>query len=382
MERVCKHFNECGGCKFQDIPYKEQLSGKENRVREIAGKYGIEAQIRSINYYDELFYRGKMEFTFAYVNRVVCGLYSKKEKGKVVDVEECLIFSPDIEKVMKAVKGFVEKKEYSPYNKFSHKGYLRNLVVRKTKFRKELMVGIVVTSEQEFDREGFVKELLSLSLENEIKSMHLIINDSWSDAVVFEKKELLYGEPFIKEKLGDLQFNIGIDSFFQVNSSGVKDLYEKILKYAELAGNEKVLDLFCGVGSIGLFLAKQAKFIWGVEIKKEIIDAAWENAKLNDIANISFFVSDTRKFLNTQGMFYKDTDILIINPPRCGLSKKIIRGVLRLSPKTIFYSSCNPTSFFENLKELGENYKVNFIEPFDFFPHTPHLECLAYLSRI
>jgi 23S rRNA (uracil-5-)-methyltransferase RumA len=255
------------------------------------------------------------------------------------------------------------------------------VIIRETKFTKEIMVGLVTTSAANLDKEGFVKALTALQLEANIKSIYWIINDSWSDAVIFEKKELLYGEPYIQEDLGDLHFKIGIDSFFQVNPRAIKDFYTKIRNYASLKNEEKVLDLFCGSGGIGLFLAKDAKFVWGVELEKQIIEAAWENAKLNTIENISFFASDVRKFLNSQSAFYKDIDVLIINPPRSGLSNKIVRAILRLNPKTIFYSSCNPTSLFTNLKDLLSAYKIEFIEPFDFFPHTPHVECLAVLRK-
>lgn len=374
---ICKHFQDCGGCKFQDTPYQEQLKAKQERVKELMSVYGIEAELRPINSFQEWYYRGKMEFSFGQGN--VCGLYSKKTKRQVVDLEECLIFSADAKEILRTVKDFVNGRSYEVYNKFSHKGFVRNLILRQAKFSSETMVGIVVTGEQQFDKQGFVDGVLSLSLESKIKSIYLVINDSWSDAVVFEKKELLYGEPFIQEDLQGVKFNIGIDSFFQTNSRGIARLYEKVKDYAGLQGTERVLDLFCGVGSIGIFLAPSAKFVWGVEVKQEIVDAAWQNAKLNKIENISFFSADARKFLNTQGSFYRDIDVMIVNPPRCGLSPKMIRAMLRLNPKVIIYSSCNPDSLFSNIRDL--KYKVEFVEPFDFFPHTPHLECLTFLAR-
>jgi 23S rRNA (uracil1939-C5)-methyltransferase len=141
------------------------------------------------------------------------------------------------------------------------------------------------------------------------------------------------------------------------------------------------LDLFCGGGSIGIFLADTAKFVWGVEVSEAIAACAWANAKENNIENISFFTADARAFLNTQGAFYRGIDVLIINPPRSGLSNKIIRAILRLSPKAIFYSSCNPDTLFANIRELSVSYKPELIEPFDFFPHTPHLEILVVLNK-
>ncbi len=379
---ICKHFSECGGCRLQDMPYEEQLRTKEARVKNLISSSGLNAQLKPINYSQEWFYRNKMEFSFAAdQDGLVCGLYSKKEKGRVIDLEECLIFSSDTTLILKAIKSFLKEKNPSVYNKYSHQGFLRNLIIRQTKFSSQTMIGIVSSSSESLDQKGFVKALVGLNLQYPIKSIYQIINDSLSDAVIFEKKELLYGEPFIEEKLGDLTFKICIDSFFQINPRMLAGFYNKIKDYLDLSSNQSVLDLFCGVGSIGIFLAGSVKFVWAVEISKEIVDMAWQNAKTNNIENISFIASDSRRFLNTQGSFYKGIDVLVVNPPRCGLSNKIIRGILRLEPKIIVYSSCNPDALFRDLGGLIDQYSLDFVEPFDFFPHTPHLEVLTILRR-
>jgi len=377
----CKHFTECGGCRFQDIAYSQQLVNKQGRIKELMDRSGLSAKIKAINPSQEWFYRNKMEFSFGLNPDLVCGLYSKKQKGKILDVEECLIFSEDLPLILKTVKAFVKDNNYSVHNKYSHQGFLRNLIVRETKFTGQLMIGLVTTSSQEFKAKEFVKQLNSLKLKSKISSIYRVVNDSLSDAVIFEKKELLWGEPYLEEKLNGFSFKIGIDSFFQVNPRLVEDFYKQLSGYAKFSSNQRVLDLFCGLGSIGIHLAKQAKFVWGVEAVREIVDLAWQNAKLNRIDNMSFLTADVRKFLNSQGIFYKDVDLLVINPPRCGLSKKIIRAILRLSPKTIIYSSCNPTALFTDLEGLAEAYALDFIEPFDFFPHTPHLEALSLMHR-
>lgn len=382
--KICKHFNQCGGCRFQDISYPEQLKRKEERVKTLLATCGISTQVKPINAYGEWFYRNKMEFTFS-GEPLACGLYNNalnRSEKKVIDIEECLISCEHVGEIIQKVKEFALKKKYVSYNKFSYQGLLRHLIIRESKCSGDLMIGIVITSRMEFDKEGFKKKLLSLPFAQQIKSIYLIINDSMSDAVVFEKKELLYGEPFIVEKLDGLTFQINIDTFFQVNPAGITDLYTKVRNYAALTGKESVLDLFCGTGCFGIFLAKSAKFVWGVELLEAIVAAAWQNAKSNNIENISFFAVDARKFLNTQTTFYKDADIVVMNPPRSGLSGKIVRAVLRLAPKMIFYSSCNPESLFRDLTGMTASYKVEFIEPFDFFPHTPHMECLAVLKKL
>jgi len=380
-QKTCKHFGECGGCSFQDIPYPEQLKHKEEKIRGLMSQYEIKAELKPINFFPAWFYRNKMEYTFGEDEGIVCGLHNRNFKRKVLGLEECLIFSPDTPAILNIIKEFSKKHNYSVYNRFTHQGFLRNLIVRQSKFTNELMVALVTTSINPLQKEDLVRALVSLNLSASLKSIYWIINDAVSDAVVFQKKELLYGEEFIKEKIVGVSFNIGIDTFFQVNPIGIERLYTKIRDYLKLNKKERVLDLYCGVGSIGIFLANDAKFIWAVDIGNEIINAAWQNAKDNNIENISFFAADTRRFLNTQGAFYKGVDVVVINPPRCGLSKKVLRGVLRLLPKRIVYSSCNPDSCLRDLKELKDIYEIKFMEPFDFFPHTRHVEILTLLER-
>lgn len=380
--KICKHFGECGGCRFQNIPYKKQLVDKKTRVKDLLLASGFKAKLKPVSYDKEWFYRNKMEFSFADQEGLVLGLYSKNQKGKVVDLEECLIFSADAGKILKAVKDFSKEKGHSVHNKYSHKGFLRNLILRETKFTGQIMVGLVTTGQEELDKELLVKELLDLKLKAKINSIFWVVNDSLSDAVVFEKKDLLFGETYLIEKLGDLTFKIAIDSFFQVNPRMIVKFYKKIAKSSDLSRDKKVLDLFCGIGSIGLSLARSAKFVWGVELGEPIVDMAWQNAKTNNIENVSFIASDVRKFLNgPQGKLYKDIDLLVVNPPRSGLSNKVKRAILRLEPGRIIYSSCNPDALFRDLKDLSPTYTPKFFEPFDFFPHTPHLECLTILIK-
>lgn len=381
-QKICVHFGECGGCQFQDVPYQKQLENKHAWIQELFAFSQPATEIKPVRFYPEWFYRNKMEFTFSCEDdKIICGLHSRKKQRAVIDIKECLIFSPDTGVLLDAVRAFAMEKKYSVYNNASHKGFLRHCIIRETKFTKEIMIGIVTSGEEQLDREAFVQMLLALPLHARIQSIHWIVNNSLSDAVVFEKNELIYGRPYIQEQLGQFTFNIGIDSFFQVNSQGIVDLYSKIKMYAQAQEKERVLDLFCGVGSIGIFLSPEVKYVWGVEISEAIVNAAWENARLNKIENICFFAQDVRRFLNTQGTFYKDIEIAVINPPRSGLSQKIHRALLRVGPQRIFYSSCNPETLCQDLKAIFPYYHLEFIEPFDFFPHTRHVETLAVLRK-
>jgi len=376
--KLCKHFNECGGCRFQDIPYPDQLKAKEDKVRELIAHSEFDIQLKPINHGDSWYYRNKMEFSFG--KDLACGLYSKKDKGQIVDINECLIFSPDLGEILKTIKEFLKSKSHSVYNKYTHQGFLRNLIIRETKFTNQIMIGIVTSSKEKLDREGLVKNLLGLKLKSEIKSVFHIINDSLSDAVVFEQKESIYGDGFITEKINDLWFKIGIDSFYQINPRLMSGFYNKIKDYVSLSKDQTVLDLFCGVGSIGLCLAPLTKQVWGVEVGSDMVELAKSNAEINKIKNISFFASDVRRFLNIGDKPFDKIDYVVINPPRCGLSNKVKRAILRLKPKGILYSSCNPESLFDDLESFKEEYNLDFIELFDFFPHTSHLETLVGLK--
>ncbi len=378
---ICKHFSQCGGCRFQDIDYLQQLKNKEDRARALLAKSSFDARIKPINFSDCWYYRNKMEFSFSKEDgKIICGLYSKLKKRRVIDLRECLIFSKDFPRLIKAIGDFLNKKNYSVHDTYTHQGFLRNLIIRESKSKNQIMVALITSSQEALDVEGFVKVLRDLNLEFDIASIFHIVNDSLSDAVIFEDKKLLFGEEFLIEELDGLKFKIGVDTFFQVNPKMIEGFYNKVRDYAKLKNQEKVLDLFCGVGSIGIFLAQKAKKVFGVEISPEIIEKARENAQENNIENIDFCASDVRRFLNIKGSPFGKPDFVVVNPPRGGLSNKVKRAILRLNSPKIIYSSCNPESLFRDLEAFKEQYKLDFIEPFDFFPHTPHLEVLALLK--
>lgn len=380
----CRHFGSCGGCTYQDLSYSEQLEEKTKKLKELLSFYQIDTKILPIQTGPQWYYRNKMEFTFSWdseKNISICGLHKKDQKRKVVDIEECLIFSPHAGKILAKVKEFVREMNYSSYNKFTHRGFLRNLIVRETKFTNQIMLGIVTTSQEKLDGSVLVKKLQELDIFPRIKSIFWIINDRLSDAVIFEQKNLLCGQDYIEENLGKFVFKIYIDSFFQVNPFLMKKLYERIEEYGEFSKDEKVLDLFCGVGSIGIFIAPHVGMVWGVEINENIVKNAWENARINNVNNISFITEDVRRFLGLRKKELKDKiDCIIVNPPRSGLSKKIRSRIMEIRPPRLFYSSCNPLTLCEDLSDFSRIYRIELIEPFDFFPHTPHLESLVVLK--
>lgn len=379
---LCKHFGDCGGCSFQDIPYQKQVEEKYAQIEALSRDAGFSAPCNPVHYYPEWFYRNKMEFCFSEDsdNALICGLYSRKYKGKICGLQECRIFSPDAAVILPAVTEFCRAKGYTAYNKYRFTGFLRHVLMRQTKFTNQMMVCVVTTSQTKFDGEEFSRMLHALKIESEVVSVYHVVNDSQSDAIIFEQKHVISGQPYIQEQLGHYTFAIGPESFFQVNPRAAVDFYARIRQHAHLGYQDSVLDLFCGTGTIGMHLARDAKFVWGAEIEAAIVAAAWRNARVNHVHNISFFVSDTKHFLNAHSQFFKQMKLLVVNPPRCGMSPKVVQAMVAMAPERIFYSSCNPHTMFEDLKNMT-GYVPQFFEPFDFFPHTPHCECLTVLHK-
>ncbi|MBD3245673.1 MAG: 23S rRNA (uracil(1939)-C(5))-methyltransferase RlmD [Candidatus Omnitrophica bacterium] len=380
----CRHFGVCGGCRWQDVPYCGQLIRKRQYVQDLFREAGFSCAVPPVAPSPQWYYRNKMEFTFAQEGgRVTCGFYHRTKKRTVVDLSECKIFSPDAGPILETVKEFVREKGYPAYNKYTHQGFLRNLIVRETKRGKELMVGIVTTGQGKLDAGGFVNALRRCGTRGRVVSVYQVKNDSWSDAVVFEQKELLFGDAMITEEILGMKFHVGIDSFFQVNPAAAECFYRRIRERVSGSGDgtAQVLDLFCGAGGIGLVIAPHVGRVHGVEVQEAIVDAARKNARENGVRNISFTVFDTRRFLSFHGREYRGADYVVLNPPRNGISKKIARGVLRLESPAIIYSSCNARTLVRDLSWLRDWYRIDWVVPVDLFPHTPHLECVAALSK-
>jgi tRNA/tmRNA/rRNA uracil-C5-methylase (TrmA/RlmC/RlmD family) len=268
----CKHFGICGGCRLQDIPYPEQLALKEKKIAELALRGELNTTIKAINHFPFWYYRNKMEYTFSRdQGRLICGLHRQDQRRAVFNVEECPIFSEDLSVILNAVREFLASKNYAAYDTFTHQGFLRHLILRETKFTKQLMIALVTSSQDTLDEDGFLKSLQSVSLQNKIHSIFRITNDSFGDAVVFQQKKCLYQDDFIKENLDGISFRVYVDSFFQTNPHGITSLYRKLVDYAPLTRQDKVFDFFCGMGTITLFLASKADFIWGVELEKSAV---------------------------------------------------------------------------------------------------------------
>lgn len=382
--KLCAHFGECGGCRFQNVPYPDQLRKKEvfcGDLWEAAGRPGdLKPIIPSPR---PFYYRNKMEFSFSGgPGEIVCGFHHRRFKRRVVEVRECRIFSRDAAAVLAAVSEFARETGLSAYDLYRHQGFWRNLVLREGKFSQQMMINLVTSSQGEFDRERLKKIVSTLKTEKEIVSLLWTVNDRFSDAVIPEKVEIIAGRDFLEERIRGLTFRISPGSFFQVNPFILDSFYRFLREQLSLRGDEKILDIYCGIGTISLILARPARAVIGVEVNEDAVENARVNAARNGIKNVTFLAGRARQVLLARREDWKGTiDIVVANPPRSGLSRKVMKRIKEIEPKIIVYSSCNARTFFDEVSTLREDYTLERIQPFDFFPHTPHLEILAFFRR-
>ncbi|MCX6349008.1 MAG: 23S rRNA (uracil(1939)-C(5))-methyltransferase RlmD [Candidatus Aureabacteria bacterium] len=381
---ICRHFGECGGCRFQDIPYPEQLAAKAARLEEIRASSRLPPVILPPIPSPSLWhYRNKMEFSFAEKDgALICGLHHAARKKEVVDLTECRIFSEDALPILAAVKEFARESGLPAYNPFRASGFWRNLVLREEKNSDRLMVNVITTSRGAPPWDKLLAALNALRTKKAISSLIWTVNDRASDAVIPEKVTVLSGPGYLEETVAGLTFRIHPFSFFQVNVFLLPAFYGHISSSAALAGTENVLDLFCGMGPISLFLARAARRVWGIEREESTVRNARENAAANGSANALFISGETRRVLLARGDEWRGTiDVVVTNPPRSGMGIKTLKRIKEIAPRTIIYSSCRPESFFPEAECFLDEYRAEIIRPFDFFPHTPHVEAVGVFRR-
>jgi 23S rRNA (uracil1939-C5)-methyltransferase len=381
---TCKHFGECGGCRFLDREYHLQLGEKDELCRRLLEDAGIKTDLREIIPSPQPFYyRNKMEFTFYHDGgELVCGLHRRDKNRSVFQLEECLLFSEDLPLIMNAVMKFARASGLPAYHPYRHEGFWRNLVVREGKFTGQIMVNLVTSSEGKIDDDALRQAFEGLPTERRIISLIHTVNDSLSNAVIPERVSILRGDPFYEEKLFQLSFRIPPFSFFQVNPFIMNVFYPELHRVLDLKGSEKILDIFCGGGTIGLVLSSRAESILGIELDETAVENARSNARLNQVGNLSFIAGKaSRVMVENREDWPGQFDLVVVNPPRSGITKKVVKRILEINPERVVYSSCNPKTFFPQAGMLLESYHLEIIQPFDFFPQTPHMELLAVFRR-
>ena len=382
---VCSHFGLCGGCTWQNLKYEEQLKFKTKHVKESLRHIGgfTDPPVQDALGSDHIFYyRNKMEYAFSphSEKKLVLGLHPRKRYDLVFDLRECFLQSEVANKIVDFVRRFAKEKNLSPYDHKTRSGLLRFLMIKEGKNTDETMVNLV-TYKGEFTP---VKDFCDAIFSNfpSVKSIVRNINSKLSQIAVGEEEDLLGGERTIAERLGKFVFEISSNSFFQTNPRQAEKLYGIVLDIADLQGDEEVLDLYCGNGTISIFLSPAVKKVIGVEAVKETVQNARRNAELNDVSNCEFICGEAKKVLKDFEQDKKIPHLVVTDPPRAGLHPRVIKSFLNMKPPRIVYVSCNPTTLARDLKTLCEKeYKLESVQPVDMFPHTYHIESVAKLSR-
>lgn len=396
----CKHFGICGGCKWQHVDYQAQLEFKRQHVvdalERIGGFRGIAVNptLGSENIYN---YRNKMEFSFGekwltnaelasqsshLEPRTALGLHPAGLYQKVLDLEECHLQSEETMRIVNIVRTFAREQQLSIYSTKTHKGYLRNLVIRQSAHTHELMVNIV-TSE---DRPEVLSALCSLLLAGSAAITTIVNNITQRKNLVAigDYERVYHGPGFITERIGKRTYRISANSFFQTNTKQAERLYDVAKKMADLRPTDVVFDLYSGTGTIALHIADDVREVVGVENVEAAVEDARRNAQTNGVTNCTFVLGDLKDRLtdNTTWLENHPTPtVMIIDPPRAGMHEKVVKEVLQQHPERLVYISCNPATQARDLKQMAEAYRIIEVQPVDMFPHTFHIENVVGLVR-
>ena len=380
----CEHFGICGGCTSQNLTYEKQLELLSEEFKALLEEAGLPTNNYKgiVGSKEQWEYRNKMEFTFGDFEKggeLTLGMHMKGKSFGIITVDKCLIVDEDFRTVIKATVDYFRTQNLPYYRVMKREGYLRHLVIRKAINTGELMVNLVTTTQIDFDLSEYVEILKNQNYKGELVSVLHTENNSFSDAVVPEKVNLLFGKDYIMEELLGLKFKISPFSFFQTNTKGAESLYSIVRDYIGESNNKVVFDLYCGTGTIGQIAASNAKKVVGIELIEEAVEAAKENAKLNNLDNCEFLAGDVAEIIKN----VKDKpDTIILDPPRSGVHPKALEYVIKFNAKEIIYVSCNPKTLVENLNTLiGAGYKIVESSVKDMFPNTPHAEAVVKLTN-
>jgi 23S rRNA (uracil1939-C5)-methyltransferase len=392
----CSHFGVCGGCRWQMLPYPRQLQYKQKQVEDVLeriGKVQLPAIAPILGAPESEFYRNKMEYTFSSKRFLlpgelhdpnissqqnVAGFHARGLFDKVVDIDTCYLQAEPTNGLRKAVRDFGLENALTFYDIKAHQGWLRNLQLRICT-TGEIMANLVIG----YEESELTRRLADRLLQQfpQLTTLLYTVNPKWNDSISDLSPRVLFGKGYVIEKLEDFSFKIGPKSFFQTNSRQGERLYQVTREFAELTGKETVYDLYCGTGSIGIFVSRQAARIVGVEVIAEAIEDARENATLNGIGHAAFFAGDVvdicqDSFFDAHGR----PDVIITDPPRAGMHEGLVNKILDIAAPTVVYVSCNPATQARDLRLLDAKYAVTKVQPVDMFPHTHHIENIVQLK--
>jgi 23S rRNA (uracil1939-C5)-methyltransferase len=376
IEPVANH----PGAPWQVIPYAKQLEIKAEQVDDSLrriGKldgYSFEPIVPALQ---EWRYRNKLEYSFGKDDggRLICGFHAPGRWEDIIEVTDCMLASEKGNQAREEVVAWCRTRGLEPYDRRTNEGFLRNLVVREGRRTGEIQVRLV-TAPGKLDGDSLAEATPTAD------GLLWTKLDSVAETTAGGETELLSGVESYEEQIGGLSISISGEAFFQTNTEMAERLYALAIEYAELKGYERLYDLYCGIGTIGLLMAPRAAEVWGLEIVEDAIADAIANARRNEIDNVHFFAGDVRLALRELVEKAGRPDVLVVDPPRAGLSQKVVRRIIEAAPKRIVYVSCNPTTLAPNAAQLVEaGYELTKVRPVDMFPQTPHIECVAQLER-
>lgn len=380
----CETFSKCGGCTLRHINYGETLNIKRDIVKNCLYKElhrDVEVK-NTIGMEKPLYYRNKLQYPVGYDkdNKPVMGIYSGRTHNIIETEQNCYIQNEKCSEIAKDIFEFTVKNNIKPYNEQTNKGTLRHIVIRIGIKTNEIMVTLVVNNDEFNNEDKFIEELIKKY--PEIKTIVKNYNEKNTNVILGKKNKVIYGNGYIYDMLGSYKFKISPLSFYQVNPLQTEVLYNKAIEYANLTGEETIFDLYCGIGTIGIFASAKAKKVYGIEVVPEAIEDAKENAKLNKVENAEFFAGEVEKILPELIEERKIlADVAFIDPPRKGCDNITIETLLKIMPQKIVYISCNPATLARDIRLLEEKYELKQVQPVDMFAFTSHVECVTLMSR-
>ena len=376
---ACKAAKKCGGCQYQGIPYEKQLQDKQKAVRQLMQPFCKTAGITGMK--DPYHYRNKVHAVFARKKdgTIISGVY---EEGthRVVPVETCQIEDEKADAIINDIRGLLKSFKIKIYNEDTGYGLLRHVLIRRGFSTGEIMVVLVLGSPVMPSKNNFVKALRKLH--PEITTVVLNVNDKRTSMVLGDRETTIYGKGYIEDVLCGLRFRISSKSFYQINPVQTEKLYGKAMELAGLSGTERVIDAYCGIGTIGMVAAQFAKEVIGVELNPDAVRDAVKNAKHNQMKNIRFYQEDAGRFMEKMAALGEKADVVFMDPPRSGSTEQFMKSVVTLAPKKIVYISCDPQTQARDLKYLTRyGYKAMGAYPYDMFPFTKHAENIVLLTK-
>ena len=380
---ACKHFGICGGCRYQNLSYEQQLNLKKRQVEELIEKNGLSFEIENI-YGSPITegYRNKMEFTFGDEEKdgpLALGMHKKNSFYDIVTLDDCRIVDPDFNILLQAILKYFKEKGQTYFHKIRHEGFLRHLVMRRSVKTGDILINLVTTTQSQLDESEFVNMILAQKIDGKVVGILHTLNDNLADVVQSDETKTLYGQDYFYEYLYNMRFKISPFSFFQTNTLGAEVLYDKVREYVGETKDKLIYDLYTGTGTIAQMLAPVASKVVGVEIVEEAVEAAKKNAVDNHLDNCEFIAGDVLKVVDN---LTKKPDILVLDPPRDGIHPKALTKIINFNVDEMVYVSCKPTSLMRDLLVFREaGYEVKKACLVDMFPGTVHVETVVLLSQ-